>query len=98
MAVVEHWNVFYEERHATSLLLKLSHPKPHGMIRFMHETLKFKKTDIILVMTQFLCTTATLALEVPTMAVPQAFPVAIPSLSLPNDRPLTEWFWELIDF
>ena len=75
MAVVEHWNVFYEERHSTSLRWRLTRPKPHGMIRFMHETLKFKKTDIFfLVMTQFLCTTATLALEVPTMSVSPSLP------------------------
>ena len=79
MAVVEHWNVFYEERHSTSLRWRLTRPKPHGMIRFMHETLKFKKTDIFfLVMTQFLCTTATLALEVPTMSVSPSLPFASP--------------------
>ena len=78
MAVVPQQNVINEERHMTSLL-RLTRPKPHGMIRFMHETLKFKKTDIFfLVMTQFLCTTATLALEVPTMSVSPTLPFASP--------------------
>ena len=61
-------NVINKEDNKMSLMW-LTHEKPHGAIRFMNETLGIKKWNIfVLIMSQFLCTMAKLALDVPTMA------------------------------
>ena len=92
-------NVVNEERHTTSLL-RLTREKRHSAIRLMYETLGIKKTDIAtLAMSQFMYPTATLALEVPTVAVTSSLHGCQSVLSwFPMTGSLTEWFMELIDF
>ena len=78
-------NVIYDDGNMTTMRW-LSQENPSGAILFEYATLAFKKLNIfILAMSHFLYTTATLSLEVPTAAVTPAFPVAIPSLSVPNN-------------